>query len=121
MGKILQQVALKDVRFYAFHGFYPEEQQIGSVFYVDLITELEISGNLNDDLAQTVNYERLFEIADLEMKQTRKLIETVAKSILDAVLMTFPKLQTVQVIIRKMNPPLAGEVGHSEVVLNWSK
>lgn len=32
----VQTVALKDVKFYAFHGFYPEEQLTGSHFSVDV-------------------------------------------------------------------------------------
>ena len=121
MGKLRQQVALKDVRFFAFHGFYPEEQMIGSVFYLDLETEFDCELNLNDDLAETVNYERLFSLAKKEMQIPRKLIETVAQAILAQVIIEFTQVQTARISIRKMNPPLAGEVGHSQVSLNYTR
>lgn len=121
MGTLRQQVALKEVRFFAFHGFYPEEQKIGSVFYLDLETEFDLFTTLNDDLSDTVNYERLFAIAQAEMQQTRKLIETVAQAILNQVITEFTQVQTARIRIRKMNPPLNGEVGYSEVVFSFTR
>lgn len=121
MRKLSQTVALKDIRFQAFHGFYPEEQILGSVFYVDIETEFVLNENLNDDLTRTVNYETLFAIAAAEMKKNSKLIETVAQSIMNQIADEFPHLERIRVSIRKQNPPLSGEVGHSEVVLNWNK
>lgn len=121
MGTIRRQVALQDVRFYAFHGFYPEEQVIGSVFYVDIETEFEQSELSQDELNNTVNYEELFSIIQLEMKNTCKLIETVAENILAATLNKFPELESIRIRIRKMNPPLQGEVGHSQLTLSWNR
>lgn len=121
MEKNRLQVALKDVRFYAFHGFYPEEQLIGSVFYLDIAAECDAATNLNDDLSQTLNYERLFTIAKQEMNKTAKLIETVAQNILNQITKDFPQVHTAQVSIRKMNPPLSGEVGQSQVTLTFNR
>ena len=115
------EVALKDVRFFAFHGFYPEEQLIGSVFYVDIETAFKTYGSAHDELAKTLNYETLFQIAQEAMNKTSRLIETVAEQILNRLIQGFPELLTIKVRIRKMNPPLPGEVGYSQVVLNWSR
>lgn len=121
MTKIRQQVALNDVRFFAYHGFYPEEQKIGSVFYVDIETYFHPDRETGDNLVNTVNYERLFAIADAAMAQTSKLIETVAERILQELIHEFPYLEEISVRIRKMNPPLAGEVGASVVNLSWNR
>ena len=37
MGIIKQKVSLEGVRFFAYHGFYPEEQVLGAEFIVDLL------------------------------------------------------------------------------------
>jgi len=121
MAKLFQQVALKEVRFFAYHGYYPEEQLIGSVFFVDLEVCFQNQSALGDQLANTVNYETLFSIAAQEMKKTAKLIETVAQRMLERVQSEFTGLKEIRVVIRKMHPPLAGEVGHSQIVLKWSR
>ena len=60
---ITQKVALKNVRFFSYHGFYPEEQILGNVFFIDVETSFQVEESGNDDILKTVNYELLFEIA----------------------------------------------------------
>jgi len=117
----IQKVALEGVRFFAYHGFYPEEQLTGNEFIVDIETEFPVSNDGNDDLANTVNYERLFEIASVEMQETRKLLETVAHGILNKISEEFPFVQLVKVSIRKMHLPVKGEVGNSLIQLIFSR
>jgi dihydroneopterin aldolase len=117
MSSVLKTVALRDVRFYAYHGFYPEERQIGGVFYVDIVVCVSPTNSTNDELADTLNYEVLFAMAKEEMQKTSKLIETPAQHILNRVLGAFPALERVEVTIRKAHPPLAGEVAYAEVSL----
>lgn len=54
MSHFKQTVALKDVKCFALHGYYPEEQLIGNHFVVDLETEFTPQG-FDDELGQTVN------------------------------------------------------------------
>lgn len=121
MENLRQEVALKSVRFFAYHGFYPEEQLIGSVFFVDVIAGFRPGRKTDDELANTVNYEKLYAIAERSMRQTAKLIETVAERILQDIQNEFGFVDTITVRIKKMNPPIKGEVGHSEVHLSWSR
>ena len=121
MGTIKQKVALNNIRFFAYHGFYPEEQLVGNVFYIDIETEFEVFPDSDDDISKTVNYERLFEIAGKQMNKTRKLLETVAYCILSDIKNEFLIVSSARVAIRKMNPPLNGEVGRSVVELNFKR
>lgn len=121
MGTINQKVSLEGVRFFAFHGFYPEEQVLGTEFILDIDTTVEVFGDGKDDLANTVNYVRLFEIASEEMKITRKLIETVAHAILDRIRHEFLTVQTIRVSIRKMHPPMGAEVRNSAIELTFKR
>ena len=120
MTMITQKVALEGVRFFAYHGYYPEEQKVGNEFLVDIETETVVEENLKDELSDTVNYERLFEIASFEMKTPRKLLETVAHRILKTILAEFSQLANVKVGIRKLNLPVKGEVKNSLVELTYS-
>lgn len=118
---ITQKVALEGVRFFAFHGFYPEEQLIGNEFVVDISTEMLVVSDGDDNLDNTVNYERLFEIANFEMEQTRKLLETVAHGILNGIVKEFPFIDKVDVSIRKMCLPMGAEIKNSLIHLSYSK
>jgi len=116
------EINLNDAEFFAYHGFYPEEQLLGGRFLVDISVSFEPIGNLSEDeIANTVNYEQLYNIAAHEMQHARKLIETVCQSIADAVKLKFPFIEKLSVCIKKMDPPLKGKVGHSSVVVNWVK
>jgi len=118
---IVQKVALEGIRFYAYHGFYPEEQLIGNEFIVDILTEMQVSDDGNDELENTVNYETLFEIVRSEMQHTRKLLETVAHAILKRINNDFKHINRAEVSIRKMRLPLSGEVRNSLIQLSYSK
>jgi 7,8-dihydroneopterin aldolase/epimerase/oxygenase len=112
------EINLQDAEFFAFHGFYAEEQLLGSRFLVDIAVSFKPNGNLNEDeIDNTVNYEQLYNIACNEMKNTRKLIETVGQAIADNIKQTFPFVERTRVAIKKMDPPLKGKVGHSSVVI----
>jgi len=71
MAVIRQKIALNDIRFFAHHGFYPEEQKTGNEFFVNIAVEFIAAPNFNDELAETINYERLYEIASLNMKTSK--------------------------------------------------
>ncbi len=115
----VQTVALKDVNFFAFHGFYPEEQLIGNHFLLDAVVTFVPFGE-TEDINDTVNYEVINNIMIEQMKQTKKLLETVVKNIIDSLIETYPHLLTATVGIRKLNPTMKGEVGHSFVELSYS-
>jgi len=119
MNHFKQTVALKDVKCFALHGYYPEEQLIGNHFVVDLKTEFTPQG-FDDELAQTVNYEDLNSIILEEMKHTQKLLESVLKNIISKVIELYPFVQTVQVSMKKLNPPMPGQIGHSFVKLTYT-
>jgi 7,8-dihydroneopterin aldolase/epimerase/oxygenase len=111
-------IAIQGAEFFAYHGFYPEEQLLGARFMVDASVDFEpVKDIKQDNISNTVDYEQLYHIVCEQMKQTRKLIETVAQSIADQIRERYPFAKKVQVSIKKMNPPLAGKVDHSKVVI----
>jgi len=112
------EINLNDAEFFAYHGFYPEEQLLGSRFCVDIAVSFIPTANLSEDeLANTVNYEQLYIIASEEMKHTRKLIETVAQAIFNRIQHKYPFAKNIKVSLKKINPPLKGKVGNSSVVI----
>ncbi|WP_316811755.1 dihydroneopterin aldolase [Pedobacter heparinus] len=118
-SKFIQTVALKDVKCFAFHGYYPEEQLTGIYFLVDVVVEFIPYGE-TENLQHTVNYEILNHIILEEMTQTQKMLETVIRNIIDRTIVIYPFLLTATVGIKKLNPPMPGEIGHSFVQLKYA-
>lgn len=114
-----QTVALKDVKCFALHGYYPEEQLTGIYFMVDVVVEFIPFGE-TENLQHTVNYEVLNTIILEEMARTQKMLETVIRNIIDRTLAAYPFVLKATVGIRKLNPPMPGEIGHSFVQLSYT-
>jgi dihydroneopterin aldolase len=111
-------ISLRGAEFFAYHGFYPEEQIVGNRFVVDIEVDYNFGNKEEDNIDNTVDYGQLYEIAGEQMKQTRKLIETVASAIANEIKTRFPLTDRVTVSIRKLNPALSGKVDYSMVVVN---
>ncbi len=117
-SNFIQTVALKSVKYYAYHGFYPEENVLGQYYLVDVEVKF-YPGIANDDLSQSVNYEVLNQIILEEMKISRKLLETVVQAMMQRILKQFNYLIQVEIGLHKLQPPMPGEVGESYVSLSY--
>ncbi|MBX2969691.1 MAG: dihydroneopterin aldolase [Cyclobacteriaceae bacterium] len=110
------RVALEGLEFHAFHGVYPHERESGNWFEVDIAVETDFSSAaFQDDLAGTVNYETLFRIVKEEMDKPSKLLEKVAGKIIEDILDELPVVQSVDIKISKINPPIGGKCKRATV------
>ena len=115
MGKI----HLEQMEFYAFHGHYKEEQIVGNKFLLDVIIETDITMPANtDDLTDAVNYQAAYKLIQREMAIKSKLLENIAKRILDALYDELTGINKASVTIRKMNPPMGGKMRSVSVSLS---
>ena len=83
------QIIIKDLKFYGFHGVYPEEQVVGTTFRADIILDIDpdLPGFENDRLNDTQNYERIVErVLEVSTKQKFKLIERLAQVLCEEML-----------------------------------
>lgn len=104
------------MQFYAHHGVYEAERQIGNAFVVDVAVSFLASLPVHD-LQHTVNYEQLYQIVQQEMQQPQPLLEQLAQAILSGIRAAFPFVKKIEVKVYKKNPPLSGAVQHSSVHL----
>ena len=121
-----QRVALHDLRFYAYHGYYPEEQLLGNEFFVDVVVTFDYreprpEGEPGADFEHTVNYEILYRLIREEMEIPRKLLETACYDIFDRLTLNFPFLETISVQIRKSNPPFGVDGATAVVGIDWER
>lgn len=112
------QIAVEGMEFFAHHGCFREEQIIGTRFVVDVYIETETSeAEMSDDLHKTVNYQAVYGLVKEEMEIRSKLLEHVARRILDRIRKDFPQVEACRVKVSKLNPPVGGKVGSVSVEL----
>ena len=114
-------IKVKDLRFYSYHGFYPEEQILGNEYFVSIEVLFPLQSPLNDKLENTLNYEDLYSIAKKEMKTPQKLLENVASNILNKVRTKGDDIEKIKVNICKVNPPFGGDKAKSEIEITWTR
>lgn len=112
------RVKIEGLQFYAFHGFYSEEQKIGNQFMVNASVELKSFDSFEDNIEDTVNYESIYKIIEEEMNKTQKLIETVALRIITR----FKELENItgaHISLAKKNPKIGGTVDAAIVEMQF--
>lgn len=111
-------VALEGMHFDALHGYYDEEQLIGGVYIVDVYLKVDFDkGAKQDELEGTVNYETIYRIVKVVMKQSTQLIESIAYKIIDRIKQICTNVEYLKVRVIKKNPPVGGQVDRAYVEL----
>lgn len=112
-------IKLNKMEFFAYHGHFEEETKVGNYFIVNL----QLKSNTNkaeasDSLDDALNYVEVYNLVAKEMDQPSKLIENVAKRILDSLFINFPnQILHAKLEVQKMNPPLGSKMESVSVTL----
>lgn len=110
-------LSINGMRFYAFHGYFPQEQLCGGWFTVNVSVEVDMTlAGKSDELEETVNYGLIWDIAKEEMATPSKLIEEVATRILNRVRNLAGAGKTT-VMLLKNAPPIKGSTASTMVKL----
>lgn len=104
------------MEFYAHHGCFMEERQVGAHFKVDLILESDTKqAAQTDKINDAVNYQTVYAEVKEIMQHPVNLLETLSNNILLMVKEKFPQVTNAEVTVYKMNPALGGKVGFVSV------
>ena len=102
-------IQIENMEFYAFHGHYREEQIVGNKFLVNLSIDSDMAvPAVTDNLKDAINYQRVYKLVKEEMEKKSRLLENIAKRILDTIFANFDGIREVTVKVSKMNPPMGG-------------
>lgn len=116
-----QVVSLNGIEIFAYHGYYPQEQLIGTNFLVDVSVVFEPQDNTSDELGKTIDYVQINNIVQAEMKQTSKLLETVAERMINKIIQLYNTIYSVRVSIKKLHPPMASTINNSNIILEYTR
>jgi dihydroneopterin aldolase len=112
-------ITLTNVRFRALHGVLPQERRVGGDYLLTLRVGFDVSRAVqSDDVADTLNYATLYEMARQEMGVPSQLLEHVAGRIGQRVLSEWPEVTTVDLTLTKENPPMGADCDGASVELH---
>jgi len=110
-------IRLNSIAIFAFHGVYDEEIRNGNQFEIDLeIETADSAGAKTDAIGDALDYTKLYE-AVIEISESKRynLLEAFANDICLKILDRFSDAITVQVKVRKIDPPIGGKIKFVEV------
>jgi len=110
-------IRVNNVSFYAYHGVFKNERNVGGKFEADVELFTDFSRAVSkDDLNKTVNYERVWHtLHEIAVSKKYYLLESLANRIVAELFERFPKVEKLAVRVRKNNPPIGGVVESVEV------
>jgi dihydroneopterin aldolase len=113
----MDKIKLTNIVFYAHHGYYEAERELGQRFELDIEVTCDLSGPAKtDDLHKTIDYQKVFALAKDSFENSKfKLLETVAERIVYQILQAFPEVSAVLIRVRKPHVPLKGFLDHIEI------
>ena len=106
----MDKITLNEMKFYGYHGLFPEENKLGQIFIVNavLYTSLKEAGT-TDKMEASIHYGEAFEtIRKIVEGKPKNLIEAVGEAIASALLKQFPTLHACTIEVKKPAPPING-------------
>ncbi|MDL1893546.1 dihydroneopterin aldolase [Sphingobacteriales bacterium CHB3] len=109
--------------FYAYHGAFEDEQNLGGKFEFDVDMYCDLSAAAeHDSLKETVDYEKVYSFIHRTVLQKKYfLLEALANTIGKGLLHEFVAVQKVMVRVRKPHPPVKGVIDFVEVEISQER
>jgi len=120
---VSDRIEVRDLRVTGVHGVLPEERDRAQPFSVDLVAWVDLeAAQQSDELADTVDYGALAQTAaDVVGGRSYQLLEALAGRLAAALLIVDPRIEAVEVTVRKLHPPLPLDVGSTGVRVRRSR
>lgn len=105
------KVSIHNLKVYGYHGCLPEEAVIGTNYKIDMDIWIDFTeAAINDDLSKTADYVTIAGIVKEEMSIRSKLIEQVARRIIDKTRKAYPQAEKIAITLYKINPPAEADL-----------
>lgn len=111
-------IIIDDMKFYAYHGCFDKEKIVGTPFSVSVYMKYDAEKSAqSDNIDDALNYQKAYELIAKEMQQTSNLLEHITQRILDCLYDNFEELCFARVTVKKLAPPMGGEIGSVSLTL----
>jgi len=114
---VTDRIELRDLRVLGVHGVLPSEQTQAQPFSLDIVAFVDgAAAQRSDDLADAVDYGTLATTAAAVVSgRSYRLLEALAGRLAEALLLCDPRIEAIEVAVRKLRPPLALDLGSAGV------
>ena len=104
----MDQIRIKNLKIFAYHGVYEQEKEQGQNFCVNAVLHVNMErAGRSDGIADTVDYGAVCLFIDNYMRENRfDLLEAVAEHTAKEILFEFPAVQKVEIEIEKPDAPI---------------
>ncbi len=115
-------IELEGMEFHACHGCLEKERKEGNTFLVDFYAETGLKKAVkSDDLKDTIDYGRIYDIVAEQMAIPSNLLENVAGRISETIRKEFKDIVFCKVRVSKKNPPVNGVCAWSRVTVMYGE
>ncbi|HTO16691.1 MAG TPA: dihydroneopterin aldolase [Edaphocola sp.] len=103
-------VSIKNARFNAPIGLYPQEAKTGNAISVDIT----VRKNSNINALPFIDYTELYEWTKIVIKKNHSTLESIVTDLYNSIK---EKIQDahISIHVRKLTPPISGQVDYTEV------
>lgn len=118
----MARIALRGMRFHAYHGTHPYEREVPQEFQVDIEFAADLAkAERSDALSDTIDYTAISSTVRKVITGMRfNLLESLTRTIAEAVLSEFKDISSIKVRVCKVHTPMNG-VGSVEVELSLDR
>lgn len=115
----MHKIFIEGIKVYAYHGCLEEESRIGANYLVDVAMETDFTvAAQTDDLTKTIDYVLVYEAVKKQMALRSNLIEQAGQRIVNELKQTFSTIQSLEVKVTKLNPPMNGNVEKVSILIS---
>jgi dihydroneopterin aldolase len=120
---MLSSLKLKNAVFYAYHGVFTEEQNLGRKFEVDAELFYDFTkASQTDKLEDAINYVFVYRyIHDILTANKFFLVEKISCLIAEKLLEKFDNVSRVVINVRKCDPPVGGLIDNVEAKIDLKR
>lgn len=113
----MNRMFIKGLEVFAYHGVNPEEKRDGQRFVLDITLYADLYyAEKNDRLEDTVNYASVRKtVSRLMTENCFDLIERAAACVAEGVLKEHPKVEKIEVILKKPDAPMSAKFDYVAV------
>lgn len=112
------EIQLEGMTFYAHHGVLEQERKVGNTFTVNLSLTISHKTSLySDELADTIDYSKVYEVVKHEMSEPCLLLERLAGRLAKRLFEEFLHIEELTLSISKVKPPFSADISSATVCL----
>ena len=119
----MDKIHIKSLQIFAYHGVNPEEKEQGQNFILDIVLHADLSkARQSDKLEDTVNYAAVRKTVQRAFTERKyDLIERAAQAVCEAVLEEYPRVQEIDLLLKKPEAPMNAVFDYVAVEISLSR